>query len=63
MESSSSESDFSFTGLHTGVAWLSSARVVKCLVNSNKRAQPSSLVIIRNTLEKPPVTLIGGGGG
>eukprot|EP00408_Alexandrium_pacificum_P000168 CAMPEP_0171155212 /NCGR_PEP_ID=MMETSP0790-20130122/770_1 /TAXON_ID=2925 /ORGANISM="Alexandrium catenella, Strain OF101" /LENGTH=146 /DNA_ID=CAMNT_0011619397 /DNA_START=974 /DNA_END=1413 /DNA_ORIENTATION=- len=33
----------SSAGSHTGVAWLSSARVVRCWVKSPQRAQPSFL--------------------
>jgi len=40
MESSFSEGYFSFIFIHTGVAWLSSARVVKCLVNSINERNP-----------------------
>ncbi len=49
---------FSSAGSHTGAAWLSSARVVRCWVKSRNERNPHlQLPAIRSgTLKKPPVT-------
>src|ERR1700760_3736124 len=49
---------FSSAGVHTGAAWLSSARVVRCWVKSRNERNPHlQLPAVRpGTLKKPPVT-------
>ena len=49
---------FSSAGVHTGAAWLSSARVVRCWVKSRNERNPHlQLPSVRlGTLKKPPVT-------
>ncbi len=49
---------FSSAGVHTGAAWLSSARVVRCWVKSRNERNPHlQLPAVRpGTLEKLPVT-------
>ena len=49
---------FGSAGSHTGVAWLSSARVVRCWVKSRNERNPRlQLPAVRpGTLEKLPVT-------
>jgi hypothetical protein len=49
---------FGSAGLHTGAAWLSSARVVRCWVKSRNERNPHlQLPSVRpGTLKKPPVT-------
>src|SRR5947207_5333841 len=49
---------FSSAGYHTGAAWLSSARVVRCWVKSRNERNPRlQLPSVRlGTLKKPPVT-------
>ncbi len=49
---------FSSAGYHTGAAWLSSARVVRCWVKSRNERNPrlQLLPIRSSTLKKPPVT-------
>ena len=49
---------FTSGGIHTGAAWLSSARVVRCWVKSrNERNPHRQLPSVRlGTLTKPPVT-------
>src|SRR5262249_697894 len=49
---------FSSAGYHTGAAWLSSARVVRCWVKSRNERNPrlQLLPIRSSTLKNPPVT-------
>ena len=39
---------FSLAGFHTGAAWLSSARVVRCWVKSRNERNPRPLLLTRN---------------